>query len=349
MAEDILVLRLSSLGDVVLTSSFLQSAAEHFPGARITFVVRDDLSEVAGALPHVAQVVPVRRAGGLGELRVTAGALARTPWAHVFDLHRSLRSRLLTLRLGPRLRPGFDKQELPRWMLVHCKRDIYARFGGSTPMRERMLAPLGRLGFAPQLHPTRLVVPAAARARAATALGPIASDARAPLVGLVPGARWPSKRWPAERYATLATRLAAETSTRLVLVGGAADREACSEVARAAGPSCTDLAGELGILETAAVLERCALVIANDSGLLHVAEAVGRPVLGFFGPTAPQFGYTPYRAASRMLRQPPPCSPCSKNGSRPCSRPTHECMENISVGSAFAAATDMLHQLATAG
>ena len=95
-----------------------------------------------------------------------------------------------------------------------------------------------------------------------------------------------------------------------------------------------------------ALKQPTALVVANDSGLLHVGEAVGRPGLALFGPTAPQFGYTPYRAASRLLREPPRCSPCSKNGSRPCSRPTHECMENISVDAAYAAATGMLRELA---
>jgi ADP-heptose:LPS heptosyltransferase len=79
-------------------------------------------------------------------------------------------------------------------------------------------------------------------------------------------------------------------------------------------------------------------VITNDSGLLHMAEAVGRPVLAFMGPTSPAFGYAPYRPDSRLLYHPPRCSPCSKNGSRPCHRPTHECMINITVPEAVEAA-----------
>jgi ADP-heptose:LPS heptosyltransferase len=91
------------------------------------------------------------------------------------------------------------------------------------------------------------------------------------------------------------------------------------------------------------VLQSCAVVVTNDSGLLHVAEAVGRPVVALFGPTAPQFGYAPYRAQSRLLQQPPACSPCSKNGSRPCSRPTHECMDNLTVDAVYAAVDAVLH------
>jgi ADP-heptose:LPS heptosyltransferase len=89
------------------------------------------------------------------------------------------------------------------------------------------------------------------------------------------------------------------------------------------------LAGELDLLATAAALVHCEVVVTNDSGLLHVAEAVGRPVVALFGPTSPQFGYAPFRPDSRLLRRPPPCSPCSKNGARPCHRPTHACMDDM--------------------
>src|SRR6188474_2485387 len=143
-SNDILVLRLSSLGDVVLCSSFLQSLGEHFPGARITFVVREDLAALASALPGVSRVVAVRRRAGAAALLALAARLAREPYAHVFDVHGSVRSRLLTLGLRRRSRRGFDKQALPRWLLVHAHRDLYARWGGVRSLRERTLLPLRR-------------------------------------------------------------------------------------------------------------------------------------------------------------------------------------------------------------
>jgi len=159
----ILVLRLSSLGDIVLTSSFLQSCGDHFPDSPVHFVVRDDLAGVAALLPKVERVIAVSRDAGAGTLLALGARLAREPYAHVFDLHQSLRSRLLTWRLQPRLRRGFSKQSVPRWLLVHLHHDAYAHFGGARPLRERMLEPLRRLGCAPRLHATRLQLPAAAR------------------------------------------------------------------------------------------------------------------------------------------------------------------------------------------
>jgi len=342
VVDEILVVRLSSLGDVVLTSSFLRSCGQHFPRARVTYVVREDLIEVAAALPHVSRVVAVPRGLGVPGLLSLAAELGRGGYGHAFDLHHSLRSRLLLARLQGVLRDGFTKQELPRWILVHAHRDVYARFGGARSLRERMLEPLRRLGLETQLLDTQLLLPDAVRAGAGVALQQAGARPGETLVGVAPGARWPSKCWPAERYAALLGELARRADLRFVLVGGEAERSLCYIASLGAPGRCLDLCGRMGVLETAAALERCALLVTNDSGLLHMAEAVGRSVVAFFGPTAPQFGYTPYRAQSRVLREPPPCSPCSKNGSRPCFRPTHECMENIVVESALEAVREIL-------
>ena len=99
MAERILVLRLSSLGDVVLTSTFLRALHDVFPAANVDFVVREDLAPIATALPHVSRVVAVTRGLALPALLDLAAGFARHGYAHVFDLHQSLRSRLLTSRI----------------------------------------------------------------------------------------------------------------------------------------------------------------------------------------------------------------------------------------------------------
>jgi heptosyltransferase-2 len=344
--QRILVVRLSSLGDVVLTSSLLRSLAEHFPAAGIDFLVRDDLVEIATALPGVQRVIAVPRRAGAGLLVGLSRRLARGGYAHVFDVHHSLRSRLLTSGLRRQLRPGFTKQELPRWMLVQMHRDVYARFGGARPLRVRMLEPLRRMGFTTHLHDTHLVLPSAAVVQADRALA--AAGIRPPeheIVGIAPGARWASKRWPVDRFAALVELLARDAARRFVLVGNAGESGLGASVAAVAPQRSLDLCGALDVLGTAAVLARCRLLVTNDSGLMHVCEAVGRPVLAFFGSTSPQFGYAPYRPESLFLHQPPRCNPCSKNGSRPCHRPRHVCMENISVDAAHAAACAILNQL----
>lgn len=345
MAGPVLVLRLSSLGDVVLTSSFLQSLPEHLGPVRVGFVVREDLATLAAALPEVSEVVPVpRRLGARGLWRL-AGELARTPYEHVFDLHGSLRSRLIGSRLRGRLRPGFHKQAIARWSLVHLHADLYARRGGAVPLRARMLEPLRRMGFSTRLHDTRLRLTESARAQAASALARAGIALGEAPIALAPGARWPAKCWLPERFGLLAERLAA-AGRRVLVVGGSAERALGGMVALADPARCHNLCGEIELLATAAVLERSALLVTNDSGLMHVAEAVGTPVVALFGPTSPRFGYAPYRAASRLLYAPPDCSPCSKNGQRPCLRPRHECMEAIGVDAVWEAVESIVASVA---
>ena len=327
----ILVLRLSSLGDIVLTSSFLQSCRERFPGARVDYAVRDDYGALARTLPGVDRVLEVPRGANASALLRLGSQWARTGYEHVFDLHQSLRSKLLTWRLRSRRRAGFHKQEVPRWMLIHARRDVYRHFGCAQPLRERMLQPLHRAGKPAQLYDTRLILPETSQSRAARRLRDAGIAPEKRILGLVPGARWASKRWPITRWIELVQHLEVRTEHTFVLLGAPAEQPLSAAVGAAIPGRCLDLCGRLDILETAAVLERCAAVVTHDSGLMHVAEAMGRPVLALFGPTAAQFGYAPYRAASDMLHEPPACSPCSKNGSRACRRPTHECMLNLDV------------------
>jgi len=324
------VLRLSSLGDVVLTSSFLRSVHQLFPQAAIDFVVRDDLQEVAQALPSVSNVIPVPRKSSLWALLRLAKELAATEYDHVFDLHRSLRSRILVRHMHQQLRGGFDKQSLARWLLIQTHRDYYAHLGGTKTLRERMLQPLQRMGLQPTLHPSRLVLPASAREQAQQLMNPT-NERQSAWIALAPGALWASKQWPSSRYRELAEQLLAKETHRLILVGGSREQELCAGIAAGLSPRVLNVAGQLDIPQTAAVLQRCQYAVVNDSGLSHIAEAVGCPVLALFGPTSPRFGYAPQLPTSRFLYKSPECSPCSKNGARPCHRPTHECMLQIEI------------------
>lgn len=341
----ILVLRLSSLGDIVLTSSFLQGCRQMAPEARVDLAVRDDYVALARALPGVERVLEVPRAAGAARLLRIGSDWARAGYTHVFDLHRSLRSRLLTWRLRGRLRRGFHKQELPRWALIHLRRDVYARFGGTLAMRERLFEPLRRLGVQTPIPETRLIVPEPSAWRLARRLRTAGMAPPCRLIGVAPGARWESKRWPTARWIELLRELARHIEHRFVLVGAPDERVLCARVQAALPEHCLDLCGRIDLLETAALLGRCDVVVTHDSGLMHVAEAMGRPVVALFGPTTPRFGYAPYRDLSRVLYEPPVCSPCSKNGSRPCHRPTHECMLNLDVEGVSAATLSVLERM----
>ena len=136
-----------------------------------------------------------------------------------------------------------------------------------------------------------------------------------PWVGLNPGAEYgPAKRWPAEHFIETALVLGRQISCRWVLFGGLGDREVAEKIARALpsapGREPLNLAGKTSLRELAAALQVCSLVITNDTGPMHLAAAVGAPVVAIFGSTAPELTGPHLSPRAQVVRQPAPCSPC---------------------------------------
>jgi ADP-heptose:LPS heptosyltransferase len=156
------------------------------------------------------------------------------------------------------------------------------------------------------------------RARADRLLGERGIDPMARLVGINPGATMPVKRWPVERFATLGRELFVRHGARALVLGGPDDRERAAAIARAV-PGAVSVAGHTRLGETAALLLRCRLLISGDTGPLHMAVALGVPVVGMFGPTNP-YKYGPWseqgaaRRRASVLRHAEPCPECD----RPC-------------------------------
>ena len=141
------------------------------------------------------------------------------------------------------------------------------------------------------------------------------------LIGVNPSARWATKLWGSDKFAELITRL---PRGRVVLTGSAAEREEIGKIAQ----GCRNDAGETDLFQLAELYRRCAVVITNDSGPMHVAAAVGTPVIGIFGPTDPALT-GPYGKEHIVLRAGIPCSPCFKGY---CTNGVHmECMKLVTV------------------
>jgi len=156
---------------------------------------------------------------------------------------------------------------------------------------------------------------------------------------VAPGSRWAAKRWTG--FGELCRELA-ERGHFVVLVGDAADAEVTHPIAAALGERALDLAGSVPLLQTAAHIARCRLFVGNDSGLMHLAEAVGVPAVALFGPTVASFGYFPSLAGSRVLERRLACRPCSRNGAIPCPRGTGECLAAIAPASVLDAVDQAL-------
>jgi heptosyltransferase-2 len=331
----ILVIRLSSLGDLVLMVPMLRALRSGFPGAEIHLLCKEKYAGLFDGSDFLNRIVEVRR-GDFKELIRIRSWLGMERYDVIMDAHGMIRSTLLfrTLRAPRKLRIG--KDEVKKLLLIRGKTNLY---GAMTSQTARYAELAGKLGTEVTEAFEGLPVPERAAERAERELARVARDG-APLVAFAPGARWVTKMWPKEYYAQLITEIQ-RRGFGTILIGGAEDSAVNAEIARIS-PGVVDLTGSLSIIESAAVLKRCGTLVTNDSAPLHLAEAVGTPVVAFFGPTVREFGYFPRLAKSRVLEVAVPCRPCSRNGARTCPYGTRECLTTITPSDALGTIIEVL-------
>jgi ADP-heptose:LPS heptosyltransferase len=151
----------------------------------------------------------------------------------------------------------------------------------------------------------------------------------------------PEKRWLPERFAELADRLHDATGAQVAIVGAPLDAPACTAMRAAMRSPAVDLTGTIPFGERAAFFQRCLLYVGNDSGPMHLAVAVGCPVVAVFGPT-PAHLYRPYGIRDRTVRLELPCSPCFVHGRFPPCPNRHICMRGLQASTVAAACREML-------
>jgi heptosyltransferase-2 len=167
-------------------------------------------------------------------------------------------------------------------------------------------------------------------------------DEARPIACLAPGSNWVTKRWFADGFGGIGRRMLA-MGISVVVVGTAREADLCGTVASLAGTGAVSLAGRLSVRELAAVLERCLVTVANDSGPAHLAAAVGSPVVAVFGPTSPASGLVPIGEEVRIVEHPDlDCRPCSRHGPRVCPLGHFRCMREVGVDDVWAAVEPVL-------
>lgn len=332
----ILMIRMSSLGDIILTTPVLRLVRHYCPEAQIEFLVKAEYQDVLRENPCVDRLwlLDTRQ-----PLRHMLRQLRQTRYDLVLDLHRTLRSRLLYRGVSSRRRLAYGKRTLRRALLVHLK---WNTLRAKTPVPELYAAPLRHLGMTAPLAGTDMYIDAESREAVRKDLvQTFAGQTERPLLAVAPGSRWPTKRWPVERFAQVAQELATRHDAGVVIVGDRHDEPMAADLCRRLSAPVLNRVGQLSIMQTAALLQRTNLLLSNDSGLMHMATALQVPVVAVFGPTVPEFGFYPFQAQAQVLSHPMSCQPCSTKGSDRCPRHHHDCMQRVSSAQVFEAAAAM--------
>jgi len=303
----ILIVRFSSLGDVVLITPLLRAIRHRWPQSEITLVTKLAFAPVVTGNPHVSRLITLAPGETLGSL---VGRLRRFVFDYRLDLHGSLRSHAVRRALGGRWR-GYGKRRLARRLMIWTSRRAVVP---PRAVAERYFEAARELDVSPDGGPAEVFPAPADTARAAEIV-------RGDYVVVAPGACHATKRWPPAQWRALTAALAAR-GRQMVALGDSAERELVN------GPGVVEAYGT-GLGTAAALLRGARAAVCHDSGLMHLATAVGTPVVALFGPTVPEFGFAPYRARHVVVERPLGCRPCSPFGGPRCPKGHHRCLRDI--------------------
>ncbi len=340
--RQVAVLRFSCAGDVLLTLPAFDALRAAWPSARLVAVTRPIYAPLLRGQPAVDAVIELPRGRSLLRLHGVLRQLQTEQPGElaVLDLHGRLYSRLL--------RPAFWRSRWACWHKRSLRRSAAFLLGDGRAHAPTHL--VGRyhaaaealVGEALPRQPLRYVVPQAAGVAALVSLRAAGFDPDRPILALSPGAMWATKRWPVERFAAVAVAAQAR-GLQVVLTGSAAETDLHRALLRLA-PQARSLAGQGDLAQLAGVLRQCCCLVVGDSGPMHLARAVGTPVVALFGCTDPQqfdfHGHTVVRAQAV-----PDCAPCTFHGREACPRGHFSCLLGVEVASVL----DAVYRVASRG
>lgn len=309
----ILVLRFSSIGDIVLTSPVLRCLSQQI-GAEVHVATKAEYADLVAHSPYVAKVHTL--GDDLGSMIRT---LKAEQFTEVIDLHHNLRTSRIKRALGVAAH-SFNKLNVEKWLLVNFKVDRMP----PVHIVDRYMATVAHLGVKNDGQGLDLFIPPDREVPLST----LPEAHRNGYTAMAIGAAHFTKRLPEHRLIELANLV----NGPVVLIGGKEDRTVAHAISSAIGGRVFDATGHYDILGSASLLRQARAVIANDSGAMHMACAFKRPVVSVWGNTVPQFGMGPYmptdpgRAHIAEVKG-LPCRPCSKIGYDQCPKGHFRCME----------------------
>lgn len=316
----ILVIRFSSLGDLVLTSPIFRELKRVYPSCHITLLTSVGFGSILADNPHIDEVIQHPRKESWQNLQQLIHNLKSHSFDIVYDAHRSLRSRWVCWRLtnwGLSGKPKMWKINKRGWtrnLLIYWKINLLEH---ALSQREYLLKPLSDhapipLNFNTELYPSHEIIKKIDRLLEQYQL------TSKKFICIGPSASFPLKCWPVEYYQQLIEWLLKD-EWGIVLVGGKHEKEP-QILQQCFANKIYNVAGVLSPMESAELLKHAFVAVANDTSIGHMAEAMGTPAITIFGPTVREFGYAPFLKTSLLIESSLPldCRPCTRNGKGAC-------------------------------
>ncbi len=335
----ILIIRLSSLGDVILSSFVVRLVRNAFPNSTVDFLVASEFAEVFKYNPRITNLIVYDKSKPfLYHICNTLSIINPKNYDVIIDLQNNLRSWVYSLGKSSTIF-RFKKRRLFKLLTVTFKkragdiRPIPVLYANSFPTLERYDDGLGL-----ELWTTKDISEYLPHNRNFN-LNHIQR------VAIAPGAKHFSKRLPLEKFIALVDLLQSNFSAEIYLIGGKEDQHICQSIAQRFR-NVSNFAGKLSVVDTAELLDTVDFVISNDSSAVHIASARRRPVIQIFGSTVPEFGFIPFRTPFKIVENNSVnCRPCTHYGKSYCPKKHFRCMNEIAPEHIFDAVLELTKEI----
>jgi len=315
----ILVVQTAFIGDVILITPLIRSIKSLFPNHLIDVLVIPQTAGILQNNPNVDKIIHFeKRKKKLKNFISTLIKLKKKKYEICFLPHSSFTTALLVFWSKIKIRIGFGRWLAARFLTIRIP------FENGKHRIEKNLDLLSVFCKNKLDNQTELFPGKKSREKADVIFRRIKREKR--LIAIAPGSVWNTKRWPEEYYIILA-QLLVKNDFCVILIGSSQEKKLCEKILPKG--NVINLAGETSILESAVIIEMCDLLICNDSGALHIANAMKTDVFTFFGPTVKSIGYYPYRENDHVFETELDCRPCGSHGAHKCPLNHHLCMKNI--------------------
>ncbi|CAN5374671.1 glycosyltransferase family 9 protein [soil metagenome] len=312
--KKILIIRFSSIGDIVLTTPVIRCIKEQKSDVEIHYLTKNSFKSILENNPHLTKIHTIDK-----DVKEVIGELQKENFDFVVDLHHNIRSLQTKKALG---RPSstFKKLNFQKWLLVNFKIDKMPK----VHVVDRYMDAISSLGIKNDNKGLDYFISSKDEVR----LSSFPASHQSNYIGFVIGAKHFTKQLPIEKIISICKKL----NQPIVLLGGKEDEQRGTEIEKAVGANIYNACGKYNLNQSASIIKQATKIITHDTGLMHIAAAFKKEIISVWGNTVPAFGFTPYLPApnSKIVEvKNLSCRPCSKIGYDKCPKGHFKCMKEI--------------------
>jgi len=339
-SKKILIIRLSSIGDILLTTPVIRLLKKKFPQSKIDFVIKKEFAELLIYHPGIHHLLLFDKHDKSHSIKKIRQQIRDENYDLIIDLHKNFRSYYLTAfsRAGQIFR--YKKNVFLRFFLVRFKLNFYRTI---VPIYLRYLACLKSLQISYDEKGLELFFTEDIKLRIFDRFKNFLDVPGEHIIGIVPGAKHETKRWLPEGFAAAIEQLTSDRKSKVIIFGSKEDQNIVQSLKIKNNQNVLDTTGRLSLLEAGVLMNHCDLVLTNDSGLMHVASALKKKVVAIFGSTTEELGFFPYTTEHILIQNKYlKCRPCSHVGKNKCPKGHFKCMKEITAGQVINAMDKLL-------